>query len=249
QLQAVQQEHWWFRHRQRLLCQWLDPLFPKPVTRVLDFGCGSGSNLSLLGSFGPVVGLDPSLTGLTLAKGVYPQASLVQGDGNQVARLFAPASFDLIGVFGVLYHQNIQDPLQVLQQLQQLLAPGGYLLLAEAAFPMLYRQHDRQAAGARRFHPRQMVTLLEEAGLLVERSTCWNLPAFFPAALLALVDNLLLQEGDTIGELTLPPVWLNQFLYHLLTVESWMIGHGVSLPLGVSLMCLARKADETANCG
>ena len=57
--------HWWYRGRRRIIRAELDRLPVPPGARVLDAGCGSGRTLEELGRYGEVSGieLDPGAAG------------------------------------------------------------------------------------------------------------------------------------------------------------------------------------------
>jgi len=104
----------------------------RPLTSVLDIGCGDGSlSLPLLSNTCQVTYLDLSSAMLEIVKKRVPeplreQAHFVKGDLRQVD--LAPASYDLILFVGVLaYVQNIRE---ILVRLQKLVRPGG-LIIAE----------------------------------------------------------------------------------------------------------------------
>src|SRR5262245_14310873 len=68
----VERTHWWFRGRRRLLARLLADLSPPlPAgARVLDVGCGTGANATVLAAPGRLVaGVDPSPIALSLAAG------------------------------------------------------------------------------------------------------------------------------------------------------------------------------------
>jgi len=63
--------HWWYRGRRRIIRSELDRL-PLPAgARVLDAGCGSGRTLEELGPYGEVHGieLDPGAADVAQARG------------------------------------------------------------------------------------------------------------------------------------------------------------------------------------
>ncbi|MCH7780580.1 MAG: class I SAM-dependent methyltransferase, partial [Acidobacteria bacterium] len=63
---AVEETHWWFRHRRAVAREWLRRARVHHGV-ALDIGCGTGGNLPLLAEFArKVVGLDLSERALTL---------------------------------------------------------------------------------------------------------------------------------------------------------------------------------------
>lgn len=239
-------QHWWFAHRRRLIKTILDDvILPNSPTRILDLGCGVGVELALCAEWATSVhGLELSMTSLTHARQRLPTAHLVCGDINQVGSLYRPESFHLVFVLGVLHHQWIPSPLAVMRQIHDLLTPGGVVVLTDTAFPILARRHDRQVMGARRFRLPAYQTMLREAGLIPLRGSYWNTLALPAALLLALWERWRPADDGEVGELALPPPWLNHLLLNALAPERWLLKHGARLPAGVSLLAMARRPER-----
>ncbi|MFF2807983.1 class I SAM-dependent methyltransferase [Streptomyces sp. NPDC058000] len=107
-----------------------------PPRRVLDVGCGQGTQALRLARRGHVVtGLDTSARLLddfraSLAAepaGVGARVRLVRGDAERLADTFAPSSFDVVLCQGVLMY--FPDPGPLLDAVGQVLAPGGIVSL------------------------------------------------------------------------------------------------------------------------
>ena len=65
---AVEDSHWWYRGRRRVVRAALRTLdLPRPA-RGLDAGCGGGGSLSELAALGPVTGLEPSPEAAAVAR-------------------------------------------------------------------------------------------------------------------------------------------------------------------------------------
>lgn len=124
----------------------------KPTDRVLDLGCGAGTQTLMLGRHcGSIVGVDTSEEGIATAC-----ARATQFDGfvdaafhcGPVEELDLPAgSFDKILSFCVLEH--IPNYQEVLRELHRLLAPGGDLVLSADSLELiedaaLIEKHQRE---------------------------------------------------------------------------------------------------------
>ncbi|MCP3980019.1 MAG: class I SAM-dependent methyltransferase [bacterium] len=250
QTSRIEDRHWWFVHRRLLVHDWLADWARglDGPTRALDIGCGSGGNLPLLGELcDEVVGLDRSTTALELAREKQPSGELVEADANEFGARFAPRSLDLISIFNVLYHQWIESESRVLTQVRDALRPGGRLILTEPAFPILFRRHDVIDHGARRYRRKPLMKLVEGAGLRVLRTSYFNSVAFPPALALAALEKLLggserPSPGD-VGELRVPPQWLNGSIVAALGIERALLQH-VRLPIGVGVALLAQRSTR-----
>jgi S-adenosylmethionine-dependent methyltransferase len=103
-----------------------------PPRRVLDIGCGQGTQALLLARRGHVVtGLDSSARLLDDFRAelaaepveVGDRVRLVRGEAEAIPDLFAPLSFDVVLCQGVLMYLPDPDPL--LDAIAQVVVPGG----------------------------------------------------------------------------------------------------------------------------
>jgi 2-polyprenyl-3-methyl-5-hydroxy-6-metoxy-1,4-benzoquinol methylase len=93
---------------------------------LLDVGCGSGDFVKYAARLGfRAVGIDPDEKAITAAKcsGVNARVGTLPGTG------FAPNTFEHITANHVLEHAH--EPLQAIQELYELLEPGGRLWLTQ----------------------------------------------------------------------------------------------------------------------
>lgn len=156
--------------RQEVLARQLAAQVPDvPARRVLDVGCGQGTQLLRLARRGHrVVGLDSSavlLADLDRALAaetaqVRDRASRIHGDIADLARLFAPGCFDVVLCHGVLMY--VDDPEPLIADLARLVAPGGVVSLLvrngdalamrpglQGDWPAAHRAFDDMAYGNR----------------------------------------------------------------------------------------------------
>ena len=108
----------------------------RPPRRVLDVGCGQGTQALLLARRGhSVTGLDSSaqlLDDFRAAVAGEPapvgaRVRLVQGEAGAIAGLFGPSSFDVVLCHGVLMY--FPDPGPLLDAIAQVLVPDGIVSL------------------------------------------------------------------------------------------------------------------------
>jgi S-adenosylmethionine-dependent methyltransferase len=130
--------------RQEVLADQLRALVGPSPQRVLDVGCGQGTQAIRLASLGhDVTGLDPSADLLAELDGTPVRA--VHGSGEDAAVL-TPGPFDLLCCHGVLMY--LTDPLPLLQAVTEVAAPRRS---AVAAGPQRTRsRYARRTAGQHR---------------------------------------------------------------------------------------------------
>jgi len=101
-----------------------------PNDRVLDVACGPGNftrEFARAAGNGLVVGIDASGTMLDVAVRKTERANLAYLRGDACALPFRDGSFDAVCCFAALY--LIQEPMQALDEIARVLAPGGRVAL------------------------------------------------------------------------------------------------------------------------
>lgn len=124
------------------------------ATRLLDLGCGDGTNLVWLAPFAErVLGVDYNVLRLVRARHVAPGAALFLGD---LLDLPVPDGFvDVVFLNHVIEH--VPDDARALREAHRILAPGGLLVLGtpnEGAFwwQLAYRRAPEVRAATDHVH-------------------------------------------------------------------------------------------------
>jgi SAM-dependent methyltransferase len=237
----VDEHHWWYRGRRRIIRAELDRL-PLPAgADVLDAGCGSGRTLEELTGYGRVSGIELS-----------PEAARVARDRGdfdvRIGRLeelpWQPATFELITCLDVIEHTP--DDRVTLRELRRVSKPGGWLLVTVPAYQALWSQHDEANHHFRRYARRTLRAAALEAGWSVQRMTSFNSVLLAPAAAVRLARRRRERangQADYTPDLQLGPAWLNGILERPLQAEASWLGRGRTLPAGLSLLAVMRNPD------
>jgi SAM-dependent methyltransferase len=231
---------WWFLGMRRISRALLDKYLPVSVGNrsILDMGCGTGGMLATLGDYGKTFAADASEIALRLAceRGDTP---LVQAD---VCRLpFASESFDLVTCFDVLYHLRVASDREALLEIARVLRPDGLVLLRVPALNLMRGRHDVAVHTRQRYEKREIVQKLTHAGLSTEFVSYAN---FFmlPLAIIRRTADRWLRPRHHGSEVEPVPPWINWPLLQFLALESkWMRNVPIPLPIGLSLVAVARK--------
>jgi ubiquinone/menaquinone biosynthesis C-methylase UbiE len=233
--------HFWFRG-----FRWfVTPLLQRAVAgttapvRVLDCGCGTGANLTLLETFGSAYGFDASSVGLSIGRSL--------GRRNMARALvtavpFASGSFDVVTSFDVLYALSTEDEHTALAEMFRLTRPGGCVVINVAAMEILRGDHSVLSHELRRYSKQSLGVLVTQAGFIIERLTYTNYSLLVPMFIVRRLQRRrgLAVEADAQREITVPIGPVNAVLSAALYVESvWL--RWFSSPAGSSLLCLARK--------
>lgn len=236
---AAETDHWWFRGRREFIAAGIERALseqgvsgaPGMRPRLLDAGCGSGGNLSLMARYGELYGFeyDAEAAQAAAARGVATVATGSLPDGVP----FGDTAFDLIGMFDVLEH--LEHPVEALRALGSRLVPGGAVVLTVPALPMLWGPHDVTHQHFRRYAASTLRSTIVQAGLQVDYLSYFNM-LLLPLAVLQRVRERFF--GYDVQAL-IPAPAINELLYRTWRMErAWVPRY--TLPLGLSLMAIAR---------
>ena len=227
--------HWWYRGRRRIIRAELDRVPLAPGARVLDAGCGSGRTLEELGHYGAVFGieLDPGAADVARSRGCGEV---------RIGRLedlpWEDGYFDLITCLDVIEHTP--DDRVTLRELRRVCKPGGSLLVTVPAYQSLWSTHDVANHHYRRYSRPMLRAAAVEAGWRVRRMTSFNGLLLAPAAAVRLAERRRLRQldSDYKPDLTLGPEWLNSVLEQPLRLEAQWLRRGRTMPAGLSLLAV-----------
>ncbi len=245
---AIEERHFWFRARNHLI----ETLVRQLTThwdvgyRVLEVGCGTGNVLRVLeqtADQGVVVGMDLYGEGLRFARS-RNRCPLIQGD------VHAPPfhePFQLIGLFDVLEH--LPNDLNILRALFEMLDDGGVLLLTVPAHMSLWSYFDEASHHQRRYAMSELCDKLNRAGYQVEYVSHY-MSLLFPLVWLGrqlagwldrrpASDQARVRDLAT-NELRIVPI-INEVLLWLLSFELPLVTRRSRIPLGTSIVAIARK--------
>lgn len=232
----VDDHHWWYRGRRRVIRSELDQL-PIPLhARLLDAGCGSGRTMVELTDYGVVSGLELDPDAAQLARD-RELGEVVVGRVEELP--WEPDCFDLITCLDVIEHTP--DDRRALVELRRVCRPGGFLLITVPAYQALWSRHDEVNHHYRRYSRRMLRAAAEEAGWALARLSAFNSLLLPPAAVMRLAQRWG-PDGDGAGnDLHLAPWWLNGTLELPLRLEAAWLGRRLTLPAGLSLVAVLRK--------
>jgi SAM-dependent methyltransferase len=234
----AEERHFWFRalrrNASRLLAQALGRHL---AARIVDCGAGTGRNLDWLAGFGPVLGVEMTPAGLRLGRA--HRRPMVKG--TVAALPLGDGTVDVVTSFDVLYCLDDATERAALNEMWRVLKPGGLALINVAALDILHGSHSALTHEIRRYDRRGLGARLTGAGFVIERMTFTNM-ATFPIALAVRTFDRLSGRARVASEADLQvPSWpVNAAVDLLLRVEGVLLER-VDLPLGTSLLCVARK--------
>lgn len=203
--------------------------------QILDIGCGTGATMDHLKRFGTVQGIDLFDLPLRFSRQRGHQRVLC-ASATQLP--FATNSFDLVTALDVIEH--LDDDVGGLREIRRVLKPGAPALIFVPAFQSLWGPNDVQSGHKRRYRLPQLQATVEAAGLKLEKISYANLAMFAPIWLGRRLLTLLGKEEQSENRINHP--FINGVIAKLFASEAgWLRQH--SLPFGVSLVCVMRKAE------
>lgn len=234
-LASSEARHWWFRARNRLLV-WVLKSRAVKFGNFLEIGCGTGFVLEGIHREFPgaeLFGTEFFDEGLVHARRRIPSARFEQLD----ARLMCDVErYDMIGAFDVIEH--IEEDEIVLANISRALRKDGRLLVTVPQHRWLWSEGDERACHVRRYTRGELIDKVKSAGLEVEYVTSF-------VSLLVPLMWLSRQRGGqktakTNSEFDISDT-TNRILEFVMKVELKLIKFGLSLPVGGSLLVLAKK--------
>jgi SAM-dependent methyltransferase len=234
---SVEDDHWWYRGRRRIVLDAIARLGPPPAAELLDAGCGSGRNMVDLAAFGHVTGVDPADYSVERARergvGTVVQAGLE-------ALPLEDASFDVVTCLDVIEH--LDDDVGALRELVRVTRPGGSLVVTVPAYPRLWSSHDEVNHHRRRYTRRSLRGAALAAGWTVARLSAFNSLLLPPIALYRATESLRPRRERDASDFEATPGWANPLLERVLLGEAALIRRGIDLPAGLSLLAVLRRA-------
>jgi SAM-dependent methyltransferase len=233
---------WWYAGQRAVATALLDPALrgagtPDQPLRILDAGCGTGYNLVDLSRLGIATGIDLAREAVAYCR----ERGVPAARAGLTALPFRDGAFDVVTSFDVIYHAWVTDDRAAVGEMARVLRPGGILLVRVPALRALWGAHDVEVQSRHRYTRSELLSLLAGCGLQVERATYCNsllLPLLFARRTL---DRITGRAGSDVGFLPAPLEWA---FSRALRLEARLVRLGVDLPLGASVVAVARRGPS-----
>lgn len=236
---ANEDRHWWYVGLRDLILGRIARLAKgRAGLDILDAGCGTGRILE--GCRGHrAVGVDLSAEALPFLR----RRGLDRVARASICRLpFADASFDVVASLDVLCCVPSPGDADALAELARVLRPGGTLLLNLPALEALRGHHDMAVHIRQRYSRGRLRALVAGVGLSAGTISYRNTFLLPAAASVRVAQRIFRPNPEAPKSDVRPiPVPLNRGLTLPLLAENRLIAAGVTLPVGLSLFCEAKK--------
>ncbi|MGI8561616.1 MAG: class I SAM-dependent methyltransferase [Luteimonas sp.] len=237
-LAELESRNFWFRARNSLVLHVLRRYAPS-MRRYLEIGCGTGYVLNGISQEYPraeVMGSEIFVEGLRHAAERLRSAHLLQMDARAIPY---SGCFDVVGAFDVIEH--IEEDRRVLTEMHRALADDGVLVLTVPQHPWLWSAQDEHAHHVRRYTRTELVGKVRDAGFEILKVTSF-VTGLLPVMMLSRMRKPdPAAVPDPFREFRIPR-WLDRLLYAAMSVDVALVKLGLTLPVGGSLLLVARKA-------
>jgi ubiquinone/menaquinone biosynthesis C-methylase UbiE len=150
-----------------LLAAFAELVRSEPAGPVADVGCGPGHVAAHLHGLGlPMLGVDQSAEMLAIGRSRYPEVDFTVGSMTRLG-LADGSCRGVLSRSSIIHLPPALLP-TALAEMARVLAPGGWLLLSFSATDgpePPYEYYDHRVAGAYRWWPDYVVSLLSQAGI------------------------------------------------------------------------------------
>lgn len=232
----AEESHWWYLGMAAITRSLLDRhVHPLRRLKILDAGCGTGAAMkTYLDDYGDVTGVDLYQEAVTLSR---KRNIICLARASILDLPLAPASFDLVTSFDVLYERGVPDEARALREFFRVLLPGGYVLIRLPAYDWLRGQHDERVHTRRRYTKGLLKSLLEGSGFHIVHISYAN-TLLFPLALVKRISERFSPLRSERSDLTLDRT--NEIFRRILSWEAPFVSR-FGLPYGLSVFAVARK--------
>lgn len=228
QLKKAEQNHFWFRVRRKWIFNKIKKFIP-PSAKVLEVGCGTGNVSSFLAKKGyEVTGCEYYQEAIDMA---WPGFLIVQGDAQNLP--FENNYFDIVGLFDVIEH--FQDDILLLNEAIRVVREGGIIVITVPARDELWSWVDEVSFHKRRYTKEKIKKLFQEAKLDTLLIEHMFMSLYVPM-------RYIRSKGEKSDALFKINRFANALLYKLFDIER-IISKGLPLPIGTSLIGIAKKAN------
>lgn len=250
--EALEDHHYWHLHRRQVIFEELLRAGVSRQARLIELGCGIGTVATYLNSRGFAVDYsDIHREALVIARRRAQSTLGTAAESRRfvrfdVTRAALEPAYEGILMLDVLEH--LPDDRNALVNATQGLPRGGVAMFTVPAFQLLWSPWDDMEHHKRRYTVAQARKLAENAGLVVQRATCFFFPLFFAALGVKLLRKArqaavgpapvaanILEMAETKTNPT-----LNGVARKVLAAEH-PVRRSLGFALGTSVMCVARK--------
>ena len=229
-----QKTHWWFSVRRELISKFIKRYSKNKKLKILDYGCGSGTNIKALTKFGDVYCYEKDKRTLDYLSSEYKEDKKV----TIIKNLKRQIKYDLIVLADVLEH--IKEDSNASKTLKKFLKPQGQILITVPAYNFLFSKKDEVLKHFRRYGYNEIKNLISK-NFKILRITFFNTLLFFPITLITFIFKIFRVDYIEDVENT-PNKLINNLLYYIFSIELFFLKY-IDFPFGVSIIIVGEKKN------
>ena len=205
---------------------------------ILEIGCGTGGNLSMLSSLGKVTAIEMNAEAVEIVKEKNLDTVNVHIGSLPNGMPKLEKKFDLICLFDVVEH--IEEDQEALKKIKKYLKENGKIIITVPAYQWLYGKHDEYLHHKRRYSKNEIIRVAENSGYNVKRITFFN-TILFPLALIVRIYEKHIQKTNEKRGVKVEKKWINDIFKYIFEGEIRILNK-INMPFGLSLLCVLSKA-------
>ena len=238
-LYNLEERFWWFVAMRGITDAIVGEELARGKFRILDAGCGTGYNVFHYEQRGHTVfALDvapEAIAGVRL-RGLR---KICQASVTEIP--YQSAAFDFVFSFDVIGQVPIEGGENAIREMYRVLKPGGFLFIRVAAFEWLRSSHDSELHTIHRYSRSELRGKLRAAGFEIRLATYANAFLFPVVVARRFLKRFGIGQGTDVKPLPAGIQWLDPIFRRVLESEARVLSSGGRLPLGLSVICYARK--------
>ena len=241
-LHRFEENNWWYKAKRRLIVGFLKSVVlngKKSELKILDVGCGTGINALALSKFGEIHAIDYSSEALKFCK-TRGIKNIKLASATKLP--YDDESFDVVGCFDVLYHKEIKDDMDAINEIYRVCKKDGYFLMTDSAMMCLWSKHDVVQHSRTRYSTKDIRGKFRKAGFEIKKLSYYY-SLIFPIVYLARkLDNINLfgrSEDPKVNVYGINKA-TNSVLDFIMKIEYFFIKR-MNMPFGSSVFCVAKK--------
>ena len=230
----IEQSHWWFVGRRKLLAKFLSRLQIPSTAHVLDIGTSTGTNLRLLKELGfsNYLGIDLSEDAIRWC--AEKDFGVVE-KGDVCNLPYHDSSFKVVLATDIIEH--VDDDILAVNEIRRVLEPDGYAIFTVPAFQSLWGLQDVVSHHKRRYKKDQLLALLDKCGLHCNECFYFNYLLFVPIWLARQIIKLFRVQLHSENQVN--TVIINKMLTIIFKLDVSTIRY-INPPFGVSIIAIAK---------
>jgi SAM-dependent methyltransferase len=235
-MSRVESTHWWWTARRGIVDAMITGMRLPPDAHILEGGCGTGGNLTMLSRHGTVHAFEPNADACALA---LKHAKDVRRGSFPSDVPFPDGSMHLVALLDVLEH--VDDDLQSLLRIRRCLRSDGHLLMTVPAYPRLWSSHDVLLHHRRRYTLTSAISKVKDAGFAIRYASYCN-SILLPIAVVQRLGASIMDRS--LHPAAMPRSRVNALLRRIFAAECKFHSQARSrLPFGLSIILWARRGQ------